>query len=71
MKQKEKDFHYRVKSFRLSDEVIESLESERKNHESWNLLFKRLLYEKKIQQKSTNNFRNELEKLREQSLPEM
>lgn len=35
--------HYKVKSFRLSDEVLEYLEKEKKENESWNQLLERLL----------------------------
>ena len=42
-----RDKHYKVKSFRLSDELIEYLEKEKKKNESWNQLLERLLNIKK------------------------
>lgn len=38
-----RDLKYKLRSFRLSDEVLEDLDKRRRNYKSWNLLFKELL----------------------------
>jgi len=48
MKKKEKQkFKYPLKSFRLSPEIYEELLKEKKETETWNLFFRRLLDKEK------------------------
>ena len=54
-----RDKHYKNRSFRISEEIYENLKKQR-GEDSWNLFFRKLLYEKK----ATNNETNERRKKR-------
>lgn len=55
-KQKEKaKFKYPLKSFRISEEIYEELLKEKKETETWNLLFRRLLNKQKNAKTICNN----------------
>jgi predicted CopG family antitoxin len=43
---KHKDLHYPFRGFRIADETYEKLKQEKKESETWNIFFKRLISKK-------------------------